>query len=462
MMIDNPLRDPLSYRQEILAPLFKLVQSSESCVLVGVASMGKSRLVQHMLQPAVQQHYPADNAQKILFVWVDCNRLAAITEWGLYELLLTALTEAIDSHALANLRQDLNQLRKEALLAGNALLAQRHVELAMRMLVQERRLQLCLLLDEFDEAYQTLPRQTLANLRALRDANKYRLSYILLMRDHPAQLRPPQECEGFYELCSRSIMGLKPHTLEDTQALLRGIALRRGHESGNITDEAVAQICQFSGGHPGLAVALLNALIQTPPIGLSWLEWGQGCPEPTEECRKIWEGLRNEEQHALHHLTNGLTPGFRERDSLILKGLIHISQSQQFNFFSPLFYHFVMRQAPASKYQLHIDKQAGTVWVNGQRTKTLTDKEFKLLAYFYEHQNDIREVSQVIAALYPGSEAFNINDNAISALVKRVRDKIEPDAKHPQFLLNVKGRGYRLLVGSGEADLVKTRENCTL
>ncbi len=448
MMIDNPLRDPLSYRQEILTPLFKLVQSTESCVLVGVASMGKSRLVQHMLQRSVQQHYLADNAQNILFVWVDCNRLAAVTEWGLYELILTALTEAVDSQAPANLRQDLNQLRKEALLAGNALLAQRHVELAVRMLAQERRLQLCLLLDEFDEAYQTLPRQTLANLRALRDANKYRLSYILLMRDHPAQLRPPQECEGFYELCSRTIIGLKPHTLEDTQALLKGIALRRSHESGALTEETIKQICQFSGGHPGLVVALLNALIQTPPIGLSWLEWGQACPEPTEECRKIWEGLRNEEQRALHHLANKLTLGFRERDSLVLKGLIHASQPEQFSFFSPLFHHFVTQQAPAAKYQLHIDKPAGTVWVNGQRTKTLTDKEFKLLAYFYAHQSDICEVSQVIAALYPGSEGFNINDNAISALVKRLRDKIEPDPKHPQFLLNVKGRGYRLLVGS--------------
>jgi len=47
------------------------------------------------------------------------------------------------------------------------------------MLCTELGLRLCLIFDEFDECYGNLPGQTLANLRALRDANKYRLSYIL-------------------------------------------------------------------------------------------------------------------------------------------------------------------------------------------------------------------------------------------------------------------------------------------
>jgi len=55
------------------------------------------------------------------------------------------------------------------------------------------------------------------------------------------------------------------------------------------------------------------------------------------------------------------------------------------------------------------------------------------------------EVDQLIACLYPGAEGFDVNDNAIAALVKRVREKIEPNPKRPQYLLNVKGRGYRLV-----------------
>jgi DNA-binding response OmpR family regulator len=125
--------------------------------------------------------------------------------------------------------------------------------------------------------------------------------------------------------------------------------------------------------------------------------------------------------------------------------LIGENQPQQFYFFSPLFEHFVAQQAPQADSQLYIDRQAGVVWVNGRQTKPLTDKEFKLLAFLAEHPNEICDVGEIIGALYPGAEGYNINDNAISALVKRVREKIEPATKHPQFLLNVKGRGYKLV-----------------
>lgn len=44
---------------------------------------------------------------------------------------------------------------------------------------------------------------------------------------------------------------------------------------------------------------------------------------------------------------------------------------------------------------------------------------------------------------------FGINESTIAALVRRVRKKIEPTPGRPQFLINVKGRGYKL-VGQGE------------
>jgi len=83
--------------------------------------------------------------------------------------------------------------------------------------------------------------------------------------------------------------------------------------------------------------------------------------------------------------------------------------------------------------------------VNGSQCESLTAKEFKLLAYLNQHLGEICEVEQMIEYLYPGPEGYNINDNAIAALVKRIREKIEPNLKRPQYLLNVKGRGYRLV-----------------
>jgi ABC-type cobalamin/Fe3+-siderophores transport system ATPase subunit len=42
---------PMSYRQELVKPLFARIQASESCAVIGAASMGKSRLLQFILRP---------------------------------------------------------------------------------------------------------------------------------------------------------------------------------------------------------------------------------------------------------------------------------------------------------------------------------------------------------------------------------------------------------------------------
>ena len=437
---------PLTYRQELVAPLLRRLQAGECAVVIGAASMGKSRLLQFILRDDVRQHYWGKQAESTLAVWVDCNRMAAISEWGLYELILTTLTEAVGQHPLAvNLRNDLNQLRKEALLAGNALLAQRYVELAAQMLCHEQGLHLCLIFDEFDETYRTLPGQTLANLRALRDANKYWLTYLLLMRDDPAQLRDPADCEGFYELLSRGVLGLKPHQPSDTRLILEGLVIRRKHELGELAAHDLDPLLELSGGHPGLLVALVDAVIVAKPLGTAWQTWVEKQPSLQEECRKIWEGLRDAEKRTLVYLAQGRSTGAEEQHSLLTKGLLRQDGSEALLFFSPLFQAYAARQPIVSPAKLEIDTQAGTVWVNGRLCEALTDKEFKLLLYLHEHLGEICPVDQIIASLYPGPEGYNLNDNSIAALVKRVREKIEPTPKHPQHLLNIKGRGYRLV-----------------
>lgn len=446
MSASSALQDPLPYRQEILTPLFALIRAGESSVLAGAASMGKSRLVQHLLQPEVRQHYLRETAADWLFVWVDCNRMAVISEWGLYELMLTALLEVLGELAqAADLRHELQQLHKEVILSGNALLGQRTVELVSYRLCHEKGCKLCWVLDEFDESYQILPGQTLANLRSLRDANKYCLTYLLLMRDDPAQLRSPDDCEGFYELLSRSVLGLTPHTLTDLAGVAQRIAARRGFQLELLPEAGLETLLNLSGGHPGLLVALLDATHHSPPIGREWLTWANEQAKVQEECRKIWGSLRTAEQQALHQLTHGLTPGFRECTSLVRKGLLRSDGAKTLTFFSPLLRHYATTQAPTSGGMLQVDESAGTVWVSGRRCEELTGKEFKLLAFLFAHANEICAVEQIISHLYPGAESYNINDNAIAALVKRVRDKIEPDPKHPQYLKNVKGRGYQLV-----------------
>ena len=245
---------PINYRQELVAPIFRKLQASESCAVIGAASMGKSRLIHFLLRQDVQHHY-LQSAHPTLLACVDCNRLVGFTTWALHELILTALVEGCGEHAtLTDQRTRFNQLREQAILSRNELLAQRNVELALRMLCKEQGWRVCLLLDEFDTTYQTLPSQALASLRALRDMNKYQLSYLLFLRNPPLQLRAADDAEGFYELFSRSLLGLRPYSPEDGQRVIMQILARRSHELPGVSHAVIPELLYLSGGHPGLQI----------------------------------------------------------------------------------------------------------------------------------------------------------------------------------------------------------------
>lgn len=434
---------PLTYRAELVVPLFARIRSRESCAVIGAASMGKSRLLQFLLRPDVRAHYLNEADATTLLVWVDCNRMASFSAWGLHELLLTGLLEACIEHPLAReQRANLTQLRRETIVERNRLLAQRNVELALQIFCQELKLQVCFILDEFDEAYRTLTGRALASLRALRDRHKYQVSYVLLLRHHPMHLRLPTDCEGFYELFSRSPLGLQPYTSTDIDQVIEQILARRGDEVTAFDEAIMSQLVRLSGGHPGLLVALLDVLITegTLPVDLA------SQPKVQEECRKLWEGLRREERETLHRIAQSVETDFRQRASLLLKGIICEQQPGQVQLFSPLFADYAAQQAPLVEQGLRIDQQTGAVWVDGHLAETLTAREFDLLTLLAQEQGKIYETEEILASLYPGGGEATVDNGYVAALVRRVRAKLERDPSKPQYLRNVRGRGYRLVM----------------
>jgi len=437
---------PLSYRREIVEPLFRAIRAGESCAIVGAASMGKSRLLHFILRSDVQQHYLGEEAGSFLIALVDGNRLAELSEWGLYELLLTALTETSGQHpAGRSLRAEFVALRREVITSGNALLARRHVELAAHMLCREQGLRLCFLLDEFDELYRAVPPLALANLRALRDANKYWLCYIPIMREHPARVRPPSECEGFYELFSRIILGLTPYTRADAERVLQQLEARKDQQ---LPQAARAQLLRLSGGHPGLMVALFDALIHDGiPQPRDWEEWALSQPTIQEECSKLWGSLATDERVALTRLVHGGDTSDYVRRVLELKGLVCV-QNGRVCLFSPLFARFSAAQSPSIEERLRLDEATRILWIGDRVIKNLTAREFDLVAFLYRRLGEVCTRDQIIAHLYADayqSPEAGVRDNRVDTLVRRVRRKIEPVPKRPRYLITVRGKGFKLV-----------------
>lgn len=438
---------PFNYRQELVAPLFDLLRTGESCVLVGASSMGKSRLLHFLLRPDVQRHYLNEEETAIWLLPVDCNRLAEISEWGFYELVLTTLTETAAERLDPAMRNWLNDLRREAITAGSPLLARRHVELATRVLCGEHALRLCFVLDEFDAAYRTLSPSALANLRALRDAHRYSISFLLIVRNHPEQLRPANDCEGFYELVSRSILALKPYTQADAKRVIAQLVERRRFA---VTDSQERTLLELSGGHPGLIVALFDVIMRTEDSlqKVDQVEWALAQTTVAEECRKLWEGLSQDEQLALSHLGQGIGVPHSSREMLVFKGLIAAEGPKDVHFFSPVFREYVLKRGILQDKGLWLDEGAAEIWVEGRRISDLSSLEYELVRALYHRLDQVCSRREIITTLYPqekstsGSEG---SDNRIDSLVRHLRKAIEPAPDHPRYLLTVRGRGYRLV-----------------
>jgi hypothetical protein len=94
---------------------------------------------------------------------------------------------------------------------------------------------------------------------------------------------------------------------------------------------------------------------------------------------------------------------------------------------------------------LRLNKSQRQVWVNGVALDPpLSLSQYRLLEILWEHKGKIVTREEVIAAVWPESDEAGITEQAIDALVRRLRDRLaEVDADH-EYLVTVRGHGFRL------------------
>jgi hypothetical protein len=107
------------------------------------------------------------------------------------------------------------------------------------------------------------------------------------------------------------------------------------------------KLFEASGGHPGIILAVLSVLIDTPNSSQEfdtpgWIEWLSQQPAIIEECRKIWDGLSEEEKEGLAAFGRG---EFNEislpvEKLLFAKGLLQREDGEA-RFFSRIFEQYV-------------------------------------------------------------------------------------------------------------------------
>ncbi|MBV7389583.1 MULTISPECIES: response regulator transcription factor [Enterococcus] len=91
-------------------------------------------------------------------------------------------------------------------------------------------------------------------------------------------------------------------------------------------------------------------------------------------------------------------------------------------------------QADLSNYQ---------VTVRGEKIE-LTPKEFELLVYFMKRKNRVIDRDTLLDRIWQYD--FSGQSRIVDVHVSHLREKIEADPKHPQYLQTVRGFGYKFQV----------------
>jgi pSer/pThr/pTyr-binding forkhead associated (FHA) protein len=94
---------------------------------------------------------------------------------------------------------------------------------------------------------------------------------------------------------------------------------------------------------------------------------------------------------------------------------------------------------------VQIDKGTRRVWVRGQELDPpLSPAQYRLLELLYDADGQVVSRDDVISAVWPDDVEAGVSEQAIDALVRRLRDRLAESAPDQQYIVTVRGHGFRL------------------
>lgn len=334
MAAQEPL--PEVYQEADANQVFKWLKRGESCALVGIGSVGKSNLLNFIMDERIKQRYRAGH---VVMVFLDPHKLVHLqkqalelagTAWPGYEIMISRLRRTvIDLYDKGRLppapvgQQDaadqikgfyLNLFHTQPLLIQSGI---RHLEETVyEVLRLNKDWKIAFLFDEF-EGFRDLPPEFFESLRGVRDEFKHRVMFVTTSRRDPEELvkewngyadkRSREIMEGFLELFRGFTIYLRLLDEASAAALMQRLSRRYWGDDRELEDARREDLMQATGGHAGLLrrcfLPVANLDVRLPLDDLCrYLLTRDGV---TKECIAILESLTPAEQDALWYAARG-------------------------------------------------------------------------------------------------------------------------------------------------------------
>jgi len=139
-------------------------------------------------------------------------------------------------------------------------------------------------------------------------------------------------------------------------------------------------------------------------------------------------------------------------DLLILKDgdVIQIAFAQQFIYLSsdatmPLEMGTMIGVPSTPPGILRLEKSSRQVWIRDEEViPALSASQFQLLEILYDNQDRVVPRKEIISVIWGAENALDVSEQALDALVRRLRDRLATiDRNHP-YITTIRGHGLRL------------------
>jgi hypothetical protein len=99
----------------------------------------------------------------------------------------------------------------------------------------------------------------------------------------------------------------------------------------------------------------------------------------------------------------------------------------------------------AVEKRLQLDKKARRVWIDDVEIQPpLSVAQFTMLELLYQADGDVVTRFELIAAVWGEDHAYDVSNQALDALVRRLRDRLAETQPDFNFIITVRGHGLRL------------------
>ncbi len=101
-------------------------------------------------------------------------------------------------------------------------------------------------------------------------------------------------------------------------------------------------------------------------------------------------------------------------------------------------------EPPQLQGQLVLDEAQRAVFINGKELNPpLSLAQFRLLDLLHQARGAVVTRDEIVEAVWPGTDGLGVSEQAIDALVRRLRDRLM-ELDEFNYIVTVRGHGFRL------------------